>query len=110
MPARTALSYPGAGRCLDPAATTLVVRRRRNVTWPLTEEERLLGATAREFAEREVAPGAVETEMLRQVLTREQFPTEKTMDPSDVALVIAQCIAGDLRYTSGEVIFLHKTM
>ena len=30
------------------------------MTWPLTDEERLLGATAREFAEREVAPGAVE--------------------------------------------------
>jgi butyryl-CoA dehydrogenase len=30
------------------------------VSWPLTEEERLLAATAREFAEREVAPGAAE--------------------------------------------------
>jgi acyl-CoA dehydrogenase len=30
------------------------------VTWPLTDEERLLGATVREFAEREVAPGAIE--------------------------------------------------
>jgi butyryl-CoA dehydrogenase len=30
------------------------------VTWPLTEEERLLGSTAREFASREVAPSAVE--------------------------------------------------
>ena len=28
--------------------------------WPLTEEERLLQATARDFAQREVAPGAVE--------------------------------------------------
>ena len=28
--------------------------------WPLTDEERLLAATAREFAERELAPGAVE--------------------------------------------------
>ena len=28
--------------------------------WPLTEEERLLQATAREFASREVAPGAIE--------------------------------------------------
>src|SRR6185312_1103738 len=42
------------------SGATPVVRRRRNVTWPLTDEERLLGATAREFAEREVAPGAVE--------------------------------------------------
>ena len=29
-------------------------------SWPLTEEERLLGASAREFAEREIAPGAIE--------------------------------------------------
>src|SRR4029078_557593 len=31
-----------------------------SVSWPLTEEERLLQATAREFAQREVAPGAIE--------------------------------------------------
>ena len=30
------------------------------MTWPLTDEERLLTATAREFAEREVRPGAAE--------------------------------------------------
>jgi len=30
------------------------------VSWPLSEEERLLQATAREFAERELAPGAAE--------------------------------------------------
>jgi butyryl-CoA dehydrogenase len=30
------------------------------VSWPLTDEERLLQATAREFAEREVAPGAAD--------------------------------------------------
>ncbi len=30
------------------------------MSWPLTEEERLLQATAREFAERELAPGAAE--------------------------------------------------
>lgn len=57
-----------------------------------------------------VAPAATETEMLRQVLSKEQYPTEKTLDPADVARVIGQCVAGDLRYTSGEVIYLHKTM
>ena len=30
------------------------------MSWPLTEEERLLQSTAREFATREVAPGAIE--------------------------------------------------
>ena len=30
------------------------------MSWPLTDEERLLQSTAREFAQREVAPGAIE--------------------------------------------------
>lgn len=55
-----------------------------------------------------VAPGAVETEMLRRILSPEQFPTEKTLGPQDVARVIAQCVTGELSYTSGEVIFIHK--
>jgi 3-oxoacyl-[acyl-carrier protein] reductase len=55
-----------------------------------------------------VAPGAVETEMFRTLATEEQWPREKTLDPSDVARVIAQCVEGDLRHTSGEVIFLSK--
>jgi NAD(P)-dependent dehydrogenase (short-subunit alcohol dehydrogenase family) len=56
-----------------------------------------------------VAPGAVETAMLRGVVSHEQFPTEQTLDPADIARVIAQCVAGDLRFTSGEVIWVHKT-
>mgnify|MGYP001027102169 CR=1 FL=1 len=57
-----------------------------------------------------VAPAAVETEMFRQLMTPEQYPTEKTLDPMDVARVIVQCITGDLKYASGEVIYLHKTL
>ena len=57
-----------------------------------------------------IAPAAVETGMFRQILTPEQYPTEKTLSPTDVARVIVQCVRGDLRYASGEVIFLHKTM
>ncbi|QOV87475.1 SDR family NAD(P)-dependent oxidoreductase [Humisphaera borealis] len=56
-----------------------------------------------------VAPGAVETGMFRKIMTPEQFPKEKTLDPADVARVIAGCIQGDLRYASGEVIYLHRT-
>jgi NAD(P)-dependent dehydrogenase (short-subunit alcohol dehydrogenase family) len=55
-----------------------------------------------------IAPGAVETKMLRQILSTEQYPTEKTLAPQDVARVIAQCVTGELAYTSGEVIYLHK--
>lgn len=57
-----------------------------------------------------VAPGAVETTMFRQIATPEQYPTEKTLAPVDVAKVIVQCINGDLRHTSGEVIWMHRKM
>jgi NAD(P)-dependent dehydrogenase (short-subunit alcohol dehydrogenase family) len=56
-----------------------------------------------------IAPGAVETAMFRRLATPEQWPAEKTLDPADVAKTIAACVRGDLRYTSGEVIYLHKT-
>jgi NAD(P)-dependent dehydrogenase (short-subunit alcohol dehydrogenase family) len=57
-----------------------------------------------------IAPGAVETGMFRQIMTPEQYPSDKTLEPADVARVIANCIAGDLRYSSGEVIYLHKVL
>jgi NAD(P)-dependent dehydrogenase (short-subunit alcohol dehydrogenase family) len=56
-----------------------------------------------------IAPGAVETQMLRSIVSSEQFPTEKTLSTEDVAKVIVQCVQGDLRHTSGEVIYLHKS-
>lgn len=76
----------------------------------------LLGlALAREGAEigvriHTIAPGAVETAMFRSIRTVEQYPTEMTLSPEEVAKVICQCIAGELRYTSGEVIYLRKAL
>jgi NAD(P)-dependent dehydrogenase (short-subunit alcohol dehydrogenase family) len=57
-----------------------------------------------------VAPGAVETEMFRAFMPPEKFPKDKTLDPADVARVIAQCVQGDLKYASGEVIYLRRTL
>lgn len=57
-----------------------------------------------------IAPGAVETEMFRQLMTHEQYPKKKTLTPEEVADVIAQCVTGRLRHTRGEVIYLHKTL
>jgi 3-oxoacyl-[acyl-carrier protein] reductase len=57
-----------------------------------------------------IAPGAVETKMLRGLFTKEQYPEEKALDPRDVAQVVVQCVRGDLRYASGEVIYLQKTL
>jgi NAD(P)-dependent dehydrogenase (short-subunit alcohol dehydrogenase family) len=54
--------------------------------------------------------GAVETGMFRKIRTPEQWPSTKTLDPADVAATIVQCVRGDLRYTSGEVITLHKSI
>lgn len=74
----------------------------------------LLGlALSREGAEigvrvHTVAPAATETAMLRSMLSAEQVPTDKTLQPGAVARVIAQCVAGDLACTSGEVIYVHK--
>lgn len=55
-----------------------------------------------------VAPGAVETQMLRAILDETQVPPEITLDPTDVADVIAYCLCGPLRHSSGETIYLKK--
>jgi len=57
-----------------------------------------------------IAPAAVETGMFRSLVTPEQYPTEKTLSPADVAKVVAGCITGELAHTNGEVIWLHKTL
>ena len=41
-----------------------------------------------------VAPGAVETTMLRGVVDRDLLPTERALLPEQVAEVIAECVAG----------------
>jgi len=57
-----------------------------------------------------IAPGGVETKMLREAFSKDVYPPEKAMRPEDVAETIAQCVRGELRYTSGEVIYVHKTV
>ena len=55
-----------------------------------------------------VAPGATETSMLRASFSKDQFPADQAMDPAEVADVIVHCVLGDLKYSSGEVIYLRK--
>lgn len=57
-----------------------------------------------------LALGAVETDMFRKLMTPEQFPADQTLAPKEVARTIAACVTGELRHTSGEVIYLHKTV
>jgi butyryl-CoA dehydrogenase len=53
---------PATGLCLvcRPRGIHRVAGRSRPLSWPLTDEERLLRDTAREFARRSVAPTAIE--------------------------------------------------
>jgi NAD(P)-dependent dehydrogenase (short-subunit alcohol dehydrogenase family) len=57
-----------------------------------------------------IAPSAVETEMFRKLMTPEQYGPEKTLDPAELARMIALCVTGELRSTSGETIYVHKTV
>lgn len=57
-----------------------------------------------------IAPGAVETSMFRQIMTPEQYPTQKCLTPEEVAEVIVHCASGRLRHQSGEVIWMHKSL
>lgn len=53
-----------------------------------------------------VAPGAVETGMLRGMFNEKMLPQDKTLDPAEVAVVICDCITGDRTFEPGETIQL----
>ncbi|MFW6335744.1 MAG: SDR family oxidoreductase [Phycisphaeraceae bacterium] len=51
-----------------------------------------------------VAPGAVETGMLRKLFPKDMLPESSTLDPADVARVVVDCATGKRDYTPGETI------
>jgi NAD(P)-dependent dehydrogenase (short-subunit alcohol dehydrogenase family) len=53
-----------------------------------------------------VAPGAIETPMLRQHFSEKVLPKDQTLSPEQVAEVIVDCITGEREFTSGETIQL----
>lgn len=53
-----------------------------------------------------VAPGAVETDMLRAIVDRDTLPERMTLKPADVARVIVECVAGTRDAQNGQVIYL----
>lgn len=55
-----------------------------------------------------VAPGAVETGMLRAIVSTDQYPPEKTLSPGAVAAVVVQCVEGALVHCGGETIFMSR--
>ena len=53
-----------------------------------------------------VAPGAVETAMLRTVASERYLPTSRTLTPESVAAVVLKCVKGEMDGRSGETILL----
>ena len=53
-----------------------------------------------------VAPGAVETSMLRAIADEAMVPRDKALSPSAVASVIVQCILGQQDAYNGQTIFV----
>lgn len=53
-----------------------------------------------------IAPGAVETPMLRRNFSEKVLPRDRTLAPADVAAVIRDCVLGRRDFRSGETIQL----
>ncbi|MFG0275131.1 MAG: SDR family NAD(P)-dependent oxidoreductase [Phycisphaerales bacterium] len=53
-----------------------------------------------------VAPGAVETPMLRGIFDESALPTDATLDPDAVARVVVECILGEREEENGATIYL----
>lgn len=53
-----------------------------------------------------IAPGAIETPLLRSLFDEQTIPREQTMAPEKVAGLIVDCITGERLFESGEVIML----
>lgn len=49
-----------------------------------------------------IAPGAIETPMLRENFGENMIPTDKTLDPIDVAAAIRDCLTGKTDMVSGQ--------
>jgi NAD(P)-dependent dehydrogenase (short-subunit alcohol dehydrogenase family) len=56
-----------------------------------------------------VAPSSTETALFRAAFGDGPVPDDQILTPADVAEVIVHCLTGHLRYTSGEVIYVHKS-
>lgn len=53
-----------------------------------------------------VAPGAVETDMLRAIISKDALPRTRTLTPRAVASVIVQCATGERDAESGQTILV----
>ena len=53
-----------------------------------------------------IAPGAVETPMLRSLFSEDQLPRDKALAPSDIASAICNCITGRQTFESGQTLVM----
>ncbi len=53
-----------------------------------------------------IAPGAVETPMLRSMFDEQMISKEKTLSPEAIADVICGCVTGERAFTNGETILM----
>jgi NAD(P)-dependent dehydrogenase (short-subunit alcohol dehydrogenase family) len=53
-----------------------------------------------------VAPGAVETDLLRTLVSKEHLPTSATLSPETVAAVVIDCIEGRRDQENGTTIYI----
>lgn len=53
-----------------------------------------------------VAPGAIETGMLRDMWDTKVLPEDKTLDPEKVAQAIVDCVTGETDAENGETVFM----
>lgn len=83
--------FPGLGvyGAAKAAVNTLAMATAREEPW------------VRSFA---VAPGAVETPLLRSIFSAEDLPRERCLSPEDVARVILDCVLGAYDHQNGRTI------
>jgi NAD(P)-dependent dehydrogenase (short-subunit alcohol dehydrogenase family) len=55
-----------------------------------------------------IAPGAVETPMLRSMFDTSKLPAAAALSPDEVAELIVACITGERSFEPGETIFVQK--
>ncbi len=53
-----------------------------------------------------VAPGAIETQMLRGMWDEKQLPASSTLDPNDVAELIVACATGEKDDEAGQTLYI----
>lgn len=73
--------------------------------------ETICKAVANEYGTRNirafaVAPGAIETGMLRSLFAEHALPRSQTLDPDEVARTIVACVTGDTDAENGSTILL----